>query len=71
MSPLILGLGCQVVEILLGAVTKDASLSGLVGKLLAKLIPVLSRAAGETPEETAARRADAEAIFAAHSKPIG
>ncbi len=71
MSPLLLGLVGQVLDILIGAVAKNPSLTGIVPKLIAKLIPVLSQAAGETPEETAARRADAEAIFAAHAKPIG
>ncbi len=71
MSPLLLGIVGQVIDILIGAISRDPSLTGIVPKLLSKLIPVLSQAAGETPEQTAARRADAEAIFAAHAKPIG
>ena len=50
--------------------TKNPDQPPIISKLLAKIIPLFSRAAGETPEQTEERRARAEAIFAGHADPI-
>ena len=67
---LLLGLLGEVLDILLGVLMKDPNPPGIVPKLIGRIIPLLSKAAGETPEQTEERRARAEAIFAAHGAPI-
>jgi len=62
-SVLIVLLG-QVVQVLLKAVLKNPDLVPDVSRIIAAILPALSKATGETPEETEARRAAAEAIFA-------
>lgn len=70
MSALLLGLIGEVLDIILGLLTKNPDQPPIIAKLLGKIIPLFSRVAGETPEQTEERRARAEAIFAAHSEPI-
>lgn len=70
MSALLLGLLGEVLDILLGIVMKDPNPPGIVPKLIGRIIPALSKVAGETPEQTEERRQRAEAVFAAHSQPI-
>lgn len=70
MSAILLALIGEVLDIVLGLLTKNPNQPPIISKLLAKLIPLFSRAAGETPEQTEERRQRAEAIFAEHSEPI-
>ena len=70
MSPLLLGLVGEVLDILLGLFAKNQNQPPILSKLLAKIIPLFSKAAGETPEQTEERRARSEAIFAEHGQPI-
>jgi hypothetical protein len=66
----VLALIGEVLDILLGLFLKNPNQPPILSKLLAKLVPLFSKAAGETPEQTEERRARAEAIFAAHADPI-
>ena len=70
MSVVVLALIGEVLDILLGLFLKNPNQPPILSKLLAKLVPLFSKAAGETPEQTEERRARAEAIFAAHADPI-
>lgn len=70
MSAILLALIGEVLDIVLGLLTKNPNQPPIISKLLAKLIPLFSRAAGETPEQTEDRRQRAEAIFAEHLEPI-
>lgn len=70
MSAILLALIGEVLDIVLGLLTKNPNQPPIISKLLAKLIPLFSRAAGETPEQTEERRQRAEAIFAEHGTPI-
>lgn len=70
MSVILLALIGEVLDIVVGLFLKNPNQPPIFSKLLAKLIPLFSRAAGETPEQTEERRARAEAIFAEHSEPI-
>jgi hypothetical protein len=69
-SAILLALIGEVLDIILGLLTKNPDQPPIISKLLAKIIPLFSRVAGETPEQTEERRKRAEAIFAAHSEPI-
>ena len=70
MSVVLLGLVGEVLDIILGLLSKNPNQPPIISKLLLKIVPLFSRAAGETPEQTEERRARAEAIFAEHSDPI-
>ena len=70
MSPILLVLVGEVLDIVLGLFLKNPNQPPIMSKLLGRLVPIFSRAAGETPEQTEERRARAEAVFAAHSEPI-
>ena len=70
MSPLLIALFGQLLDIAVGAVTKDPSLEPHLGPLIAGLIPALSQAVGETADQTAARRTAAQAIFDKWAQPI-
>lgn len=70
MSALLLGLLGELADVLLGYLLKEQNPPGIVPKLLSRVMLALSKAAGETPEQTEERRARAEAIFAAHGAPI-
>jgi hypothetical protein len=70
MSVVLLGLVGEVLDIILGLLTKNPDQPPIISKLLTKIVPLFSRAAGETPEQTEERRQRAEAIFAEHSEPI-
>lgn len=70
MSAILLGLVGEVLDIILGLLTKNPDQPPIISKLLGKIIPLFSRVAGETPEQTEERRQRAEAIFAAHGTPI-
>ncbi len=70
MSAILLALIGEVLDIVLGLLTKNPDQPPIISKLLAKLIPLFSRAAGETPEQTEERRTRADAIFAGHAEPI-
>jgi hypothetical protein len=70
MSPLIVGVLAQVLDIVIGALTKHPEWEPHLGPLIANILPTLSQAAGETAEQTAGRRMAAEAIFAKYAQPI-
>lgn len=70
MSPLLLALAGEALDIVFGLFMKNPNQPPIISKLLAKLIPIFSKAAGETPEQTEERRARSEAIFAEHGQPI-
>jgi hypothetical protein len=70
MSPLIVAVLAQVLDVLIGALTKHPEFEPHLGPLIATILPALSQAAGETAEQTAARRTAAEAIFAKYAQPI-
>lgn len=70
MSAILLALVGEVLDIVLGLILKNPDQPPIISKLLAKLVPLFSKAAGETPEQTEERRTRAEAIFAAHADPI-
>ncbi len=70
MSVLLLGLVGEVLDIILGLLTKNPDQPPIISKLLTKIVPLFSRVAGGTPEQTEERRQRAEAIFAEHSEPI-
>lgn len=63
MSPILLVLLGQAVNILLKAVIKKPELDIDVSGVIKEIIPVLSQVAGETKEETDARRKKAEEVF--------
>lgn len=71
MNPYLILVLAQIVDVLVVAVTKRPELAPHLGTTIANILPALSQAAGETPEQTAGRRAAAEAIFAKQSEPIG
>ena len=64
MNPLLLPILAQVLDVLIGALTRHPEWELHLGPLIGNILPVLSQVAGETPEQTASRRASAEAIFA-------
>lgn len=66
MSPVLLVLLGQAVNILLKAVIKKPELDIDVSGVIKEIIPVLSQVAGETAEETKQRQDAAEAIFKKH-----
>ena len=68
---MILALIGEVADILLGYLLKEPNPAPIFVTILGKIIPVLSQATGETAEQTAARRAAVEVMFAKHDKPIG
>lgn len=70
MNPALLVVLANIVDIAVVALTKDPSLEPHLAPMLLKVMPAMSHAAGETPEQTVARRAEAEAIFAKYDKPI-
>lgn len=70
MSPILLVLVGEVLDIVLGLFLKNPNQPPIMSKLLGRLVPIFSKAAGETPEQTEERRARAEAVFSAHSDPI-
>jgi hypothetical protein len=57
----------NIVDILVGVLTKHPEYEPHLGPVIAGLIPVLSQAAGETPEQTAARRAANDAVIAQYA----
>ena len=59
----------QLIDIIVGALTRNPAWEPHLGPLLVKLIPTLSHAVGETAEETASRRATAEAVFSKWANP--
>lgn len=69
MSPLLVWALTSVVDILLKYVLKKPEMADMVAPLLAKLVPVLSRATEETPEETAKRLSDHDAMVAKYAQP--
>lgn len=69
MNPALLVILANVVDIVLGAILKKPELAPKLGPLVTKLLPALSQAAGETPEQTAARREEAESVFARWAEP--
>ena len=70
MSTALMLILAQVLDVLVAAVTKHPEYAPHLGPLIANILPALSQATGETAEQTAARRAAAEAIFAQWSQPI-
>lgn len=70
MSPILLALAGEFLDIILGLFLKNPNQPPIISKLLAKLVPLFSRAAGETPEQTEERRQRSESIFAEHAEPI-
>ncbi len=70
MSAILLALIGEILDIILGLFLKNPDQPPILSKLLARIVPIFSRVAGETPEQTEERRSRAEAIFAAHSDPI-
>lgn len=68
---MILALIGEIADIVLGYVLKEPNPPAVFTTILGKIVPVLSQATGETPEQTAERRSRVEAVFAAHSRPIG
>lgn len=63
MSPVLLVLLGNVVNILLKAVIKKPELDIDVSGIIRDIIPVLSQSAGETAAETKARQLHAEEVF--------
>ena len=70
MSPLLVLILGQVLDVALKAITKDPKQGEVFTPILGSLLPALSQAAGETAAETEARRKAAEAIFSKWSAPI-
>jgi len=70
MSPLLIAILAQVLDVAIGAVTKHPEWEPHLGPLIASTNVALSQAVGETADQTAARRAAAEAIFAKYAEPI-
>ena len=70
MNLILLALVGEVLDIILGLITKNPNPPPIISKLLGRIVPLFSKVAGETPEQTEERRARAEAIFAAHADPI-
>lgn len=66
---LILGAAAQLLDIVLGATSKDPSTAPHFAPVIGSLISIASRAAGETPEQTAKRLADHDAIVAMYPAP--
>lgn len=60
----------QIIDLVVTALTKHPEYAPHLGPVLTNTIAAMSQAAGETPEQTATRRAAAEAIFAKQSQPI-
>jgi hypothetical protein len=69
-NPALLIILAQVLDVLVAALTKHPEYAPHLGPLIGNILPTLSQAAGESPEQTAARRASAEGIFAKWSEPI-
>jgi len=69
-SPLLIAILGQVLDIALRAVAKDPKQGDVFTPILGSLVPALSQAAGETAAETEARRKAAEAVFSKWSQPI-
>ena len=64
MNLLLLGSLVQIADIVLGVVSKNPATAPQFGPLMGKLVGVMSQAAGETPEQTAKRLADHDALVA-------
>lgn len=62
MSPLILFAVGQLGDILLKFLTKNPAFTGVFSGLLGGIVSIASQAAGETADETSARRAQHDAI---------
>lgn len=71
MSPLLVWAITSIADILLKYVLKKPDVADMVAPLLAKLIPILSKATEETPEETAARMAAHDALIAKYASAPG
>ena len=68
---ILIGLLGVVLDIVLKAVTRKPDMAEVFTPIVKSLIPALSQMAGETPAETAARRSEADAIFAKWAdKPV-
>jgi hypothetical protein len=65
--PAILIVIANVIDVLIGAITKHPEYEPHLGPVISNLIPVLSQAAGETPAQTAARRTTNDAVVALYA----
>lgn len=61
----------QILDVAVTAITKKPEYAPHLTPTLVTIVGALSQAAEETPEQTAARRRAAEAIFAKQATPIG
>ena len=69
MNPALIVQIAQAIDILIKALVKDPKLVPALSPIVAGMIPALSQSAGETPEQTEARRTAAEAVFAKYALP--